>query len=143
MKPAYWVCLLLSPCLASALAQSPEGPASSPAGQARLFSPSCLAQAKEALIAHAAVHDGLHRQSLPLVTGSVAQELQRSGVFRGHLELSTISPPSGYRLIQLAREAAGDMESACPLSDTYLSFSQGGFSPQQARFYGPLRSKQS
>jgi hypothetical protein len=73
----------------------------------------------------------------------MAEELRRSGVYRGHLGLSTISPPSGYLLIQLAREAVGDTESSCPLSDTYLSFSQGGFSPQQARFYGPLRSKQS
>ncbi|MFN3811629.1 MAG: hypothetical protein ACK4S6_13525 [Roseateles asaccharophilus] len=118
--------------------------------QVPVFAPDCLKQAEDWLKqTKALMGNSGAPQNLPAVAEPVAALLAARGVHRAWLATdSLISPPPRYALVQLPDEAPNDADAAaaasplanCPLGQTYLAYSPGGFVPQPPRFFGPLPS---
>lgn len=118
--------------------------------QVPVFAPDCLTQAQDWLKqTKALMGNSGAPQNLPAVAEPVAAMLAARGVHRAWLATdSLISPPPNYALVQLPDEAPNDADAAvaasplanCPLGQTYLAYSPGGFVPQPLRYFGPLRA---
>lgn len=130
---------------------SPASPARAEDPQpAAAFSAECLKQAQDRLSElRVQMHDVKAPKGLPAVDAALAAALKVRGVYRGWwVTDSLISPPSSYALVELPGEAAGPavageaavQASACPLTQTYLVYHQGGFVPQPPRYFGPLQA---
>jgi hypothetical protein len=119
-----------------------------PSEQLPVFAPDCLKQAQDWLRqAKALVGNFGAPENLPAVAEPVAALLAARGVHRAWLATdSLISPPPSYALVQLPDEAPNHADAAaaasplanCPLGQTYLAYSPGGFVPQPPRFFGPF-----
>lgn len=117
---------------------------------AAAFSAECLKQARDRLSElRVQMHDVQAPKGLPAVDAALVAALKARGVYRGWwVTDSLISPPSSYALVELPGEAAGPavageaavQASACPLTQTYLVYHQGGFVPQPPRYFGPLQA---
>jgi hypothetical protein len=134
-----------TPLVLAAWLLSPAAPmaqvALQPSTVMHALPPACMAQANEILRASGALHDGMHKTGLPRVDDAVARMLPTSGVTRGWVGLSLITPPSIHRLVELAAQPDDEPDAACPLHRIYLAFSQGGAALQGARYFGPLLRK--
>lgn len=87
-----------------------------------------------------AIHDGPHKPGLPSVPLARAKQVVQHGLPRGLLSVeSHISPHSRYSVVQYADGAPLKEPELCPLDQTYLVFTQGGFQQQRAVVFGPLR----
>jgi len=121
-----------------------QAPASAPAGDGSRdvapFPDSCLKQVVKLLHDKGAIHDGVHKEGLRTVPPATAREVLLNGLHRGQLAIdSFVRPPSVYEVYQFPGGAGSKKPELCPLEETYLAFTAGGFRRQPTTVYGPLR----
>ena len=101
----------------------------------------CVAQAIELFFQKNGPHDGVHKSRVPLASSDDIAKLQRGGALQVRpFGFSTLTPPSSHELLVLKDALDKSDELLCPLHRMYVRFTQGGFHPQPAIYYGPLRA---
>lgn len=103
--------------------------------------PACVAEATRIFVQGSAFHDGKHKSGMRIAAGKELTTIRSIGEVRGDLDgRSTLTPASSYALVVVPTSSKTEPEDSCPLHRTYVRFVQGGFNPQPAIYYGPLRA---
>jgi hypothetical protein len=132
------VCLALLLCLPVASAQQP-GDCKDCQDVPVFYAEDCLRRVAALLERAEAVHDGSYKPRLRTVGARLRKQLARHALWRGALAIrSYVSPPSRYWVYQFADGSLLKSPDSCPLDQTYLLFTPGGFGGEGSAVFGPL-----